>query len=145
MRPFFEGGPTKRRPPYKRQNAKVPNERLQTNCRYPPWPNRLERQTMYNAEIGIERSVSISRRRRPHFAPTQNGVRICSRNRTNSAQRPAQVSCQWTEGTVSLSTAQTIGHVKPSDKITARTGKFQCAIPESPPTISVQFLSEPFG
>ena len=89
---------------------------------------------MYNAEIGIERSVSISRRRRPHFAPTQNGVRVCGRDRTHSAQRPAQVSCQWTEGTVSLSTAQTIGHVKPSDKITARTGKFQCAIPESPPT-----------
>ena len=32
---------------------------------------------------------------RPHFAPTNNGVRVCGRNRTEARER------EWAEGTVS--------------------------------------------
>ena len=47
--------------------------------------------------------------RRPHLAPTYNGVRVFGRNRTEARER------EWAKGTVS--TVQYTGHVKRSGKI----------------------------
>ena len=48
----------------------------------------------FDASAGGESPVRAPVRR-PHFAPTYNGVRVCGRNRTEARER------EWTEETVS--------------------------------------------
>ena len=59
----------------------------------PPWPSGLKRwnQTL----VPVVRARFEPRCRRPHFAPTRSGVRVCCRNRTEARE------CEWAEGTVS--------------------------------------------
>ena len=73
----------------------------------PPWPSGLKRwnQTL----VPVVRARFEPRCGRPHFAPTRSAVRVCGRNRTKARER------EWAEGTVS--TVQSTGHVKRSDKI----------------------------